>query len=52
MSGVEFFRNLYRSNKKWFVISILIVAVLVVVGCTAGQGGAPPPSGPIGGGCG
>jgi len=33
----------------FFVIAVIAILIFVV-GCSA-QGGAPPPSGPIGGGC-
>lgn len=53
MSGtIILLRNLYSNNKKLFVIMILVIAAFVIAGCTTGQGGALPPSGPIGGGCG
>lgn len=52
MDGIiSFLKTLYYRNKLFFVIALL-AAVIFVVGCSAQGSGAPPPSGPIGGGCG
>ncbi len=52
MDGViSFLKTLYHRNKLFFVIAIIAIAIFVV-GCSAQGGSAPPPSGPIGGGCG
>lgn len=52
MNGViNLLRQVYNSNKKLFVVAVLIIATIVVVGCTTGNVAAPAPSGPIGGGC-
>ena len=51
MNGViSLLKTLYSSNKKLFIIAVLVIAAFVLVGCSA-QGGSAP-SGPIGGGCG
>lgn len=34
------------------IIALLGIGLLFVAGCTTGQASSPPPSGPIGGGCG
>jgi len=39
-------------NKYQILVAVLVMAVFFIVGCTSGQGSSPPPSGPIGGGCG
>lgn len=39
-----------RKTLIWLIV--LFVALVVIVGCTQASGSAPPPSGPIGGGCG
>jgi hypothetical protein len=50
MKGVvDLLKAIYHRNKLFFVIA-LIAILIFVVGCSA-EGGAPPPSGPIGGGC-
>lgn len=50
MNGViNLLKTIYYRNKLFFVIAGIAILILIV-GCSA-QGGAPPPSGPIGGGC-
>lgn len=49
---VNFLKIAFITNKKIFSISLLIIVVLVIVGCTTGQSGISAPSGPIGRGCG
>ena len=51
MNVINVLRSAYGSNKKIFVIALLIIVAVVIVGCTTGQAGTAP-SGPIGGGCG
>jgi len=46
---ISLLKTLYHNNKLIFVIALIAVLVLIV-GCSA-QGSAPPPSGPVGGGC-
>ena len=51
MNGmISLFKAIYYRNKLLFVIAIIAILVFVV-GCSAQGSGAPPPSGPIGGGC-
>jgi len=40
-----------RTVKKMLWIALAIAVVVFVIGCSA-QGQVPPPTGPIGGGCG
>jgi len=50
MNGIiSLLKTLYYRNKLFFAIALFAILVFIV-GCTA-EGGAPPPSGPIGGGC-
>jgi hypothetical protein len=51
---ISFLKNLYAVNKKWFVIALVVIALMVVVGCTTNSSGyaTSAPTGPIGGGCG
>ncbi len=46
---ISLLKTIYNRNKLFFVIAIIAI-LLFIVGCST-QGGAPPPSGPIGGGC-
>ncbi len=48
---INFLNVLYSKNKFLFLAAIFIIVVFVV-GCSVQSSGAPPPSGPIGGGCG
>ena len=41
-------KMLYKRNKLFFVATLIVVLVFAV-GCATQ--GAPPPSGPVGGGC-
>lgn len=51
MDGIiSLLKTLSYGKKLFFVIAVIAVLVFIV-GCSV-QGGAPPPSGPIGGGCG
>ena len=38
-------------HRTLLLLGLVAVAVLIAAGCTQ-SGGVPPPSGPIGGGCG
>lgn len=49
-SVIQFGKTLYYRNKAIFVIA-LILGIIFLVGCST-SGSSPPPSGPIGGGCG
>lgn len=52
MNGIiNLLKTLYQTNKKWFVVALVITIAFVLVACSSTSGGAPP-SGPIGGGCG
>jgi hypothetical protein len=56
-SIIGFLKTSYKCNKKIFFLAVAIMALVVIVGCSTGNGptgnaGAPPPNGPIGGGCG
>jgi len=44
-------KNWLKTHKYQIMFSLIIVAMFFIVGCTTGQGSAPP-AGPIGGGCG
>lgn len=44
-------KNWLKTHKYQIIIGLIIVAALVIAGCTSTQGSAPP-AGPIGGGCG
>tara|TARA_Y100000034_G_C6699585_1_gene308457 strand:+ start:376 stop:525 length:150 start_codon:yes stop_codon:yes gene_type:complete len=46
----EMLKTLYY-GKKYFLLFSLLALALFVVGCST-QAGSPPPSGPVGGGCG
>ncbi len=51
MNGIiSLLKTLYNSNKKLFIVAVLVIAAFVIVGCSSSAGSAP--SGPIGGGCG
>ncbi|MFQ5474462.1 MAG: hypothetical protein ACE5DM_01370 [Candidatus Nanoarchaeia archaeon] len=54
MNAIEMFKIMYRSNKKLFVIAVLVVAALVLIGCSSGTTGSAgaPSSQFVGGGCG
>ncbi|MBI2668642.1 hypothetical protein HYX14_02255 [Candidatus Woesearchaeota archaeon] len=46
-------KNWIITHKYQILMVVLMLAVLVIAGCgTTGGYSAPPPSGPIGGGCG
>jgi len=50
MNGIiDFLKILYCRNKLLFLAAILVIIVLA--GCSVQSSGAPPPSGPVGGGC-
>ena len=42
----------FTVNKHQILVMVLVMAAFFIVGCVSGQGNSPPPSGPIGGGCG
>lgn len=41
----------FMCRKYRILLTVLILAIFFIVGCASGNGNAPPPSGPIGGGC-
>ena len=47
-------KTLYKTNKKLFIVAIIVIVAFVIIGCSsnAGYSGGQAPSGPIGGGCG
>ncbi len=47
---INLLKVLYCKNKIWFIVAILVIAVLVISGCAQPDYGSAP-SGPIGGGC-
>ena len=49
---VNWLKTIYSINKKMFVVSILIIAAFVLIGCSTSAGGSAPSSPYIGGGCG
>lgn len=50
MNGIiDLLKTIYYRNKLFFVIAVIAILVFIV-GCST-EGGAPPPSGPIGRGC-
>lgn len=52
MNGImSLLKTLYLGNKKLLFVAVLVIALFVIVGCSSGYSNAPPPSGPIGGGC-
>ena len=48
--NINLLKILYRSNKKLFIVAVLVIAAIFLVSCSSSGGSAP--SGPIGGGCG
>ncbi len=46
----EMLKTLFLAKRYLLLVSIIVVG-LFLVGCST-QAGSPPPSGPIGGGCG
>ncbi len=48
---INWLKTIYSINKKMFVVSILIIAAFVLIGCTTSAGSAPS-SAYVGGGCG
>lgn len=41
----------FLSRPTTIYILLLVLSLVIIVGCST-EGGSPPPSGPIGGGCG
>lgn len=51
MNGIiSLLKTVYHKNKLLFLIVLVGIAIFIA-GCSS-QSGSPPPSGPIGGGCG
>ena len=42
----------FLSRPTTIYILLLVLSFVLIVGCSAESGSPPPPSGPIGGGCG
>lgn len=47
---INWLKTLYNTNKKMFIVSILIIMVFVLIGCGT-SGGSAPSSAYVGGGC-
>lgn len=53
MNGtINMFKTMFKTNKKLFIIALLVVAAFVLIGCTSTGDTAAPSSQYIGGGCG
>ena len=50
-SIISLLRTVYLRRNKLLFVALVIVTIAFIAGCTAQGGSAPPPSGPIGGGC-
>ena len=45
-------KNWIIARKYQIMLIMLMILASFIIGCTSGNGNVPPPTGPIGGGCG